>query len=340
MLVTIAAKRIRIFMKTLNKLVVGCLAASFSMIATSAAAADPEPYPTRSIKLIVPFPAGGVGDIVARVLAEKVSTILKQPLVVVNLSGGNSVIGTQAAARAEPDGYTIVQMTNTNVTIPFLQSNVPFNWQTELTPIAGAGELPSSLVVPGKSDINSIDDLIALAKSTPGGIFYGSGSSGTLSHLLAARLAQEMNIQATHVPFSGAAPLQQAAIGNQIHYYFATTLDTLKLAQAKQIRILGVSSENRVAELADVPSLSEQGYLKGNYVVWYGYAAPSNTPKERIARLSDAFKEAVKDPATQARLSQYQFVPNYRDSADFGKFMKDEAQVVKQIIDDNAIKLD
>lgn len=327
-------------MNKLRRLFAICLPVAISATGLQAVAADPTPYPVRPIRLIVPFPAGGVGDIVARVLAEKVSMIVGQPLVVDNISGGNSISGTQVAARARPDGYTIVQVTNTNVTIPFLQGNLPFNWEKDLTPIAGVGELPSSLVVPGKSDIHSIADLIALGKTTKGGVFYGSGSSGTLSHLLAARLAQEMKIPATHVPFKGVAPLTQAAIGNQVQYYFATTIDTLKLAESGQIRVLGVSSKARVAEIPNVPTLSEQGYLKGNYVVWYGYAAPSNTPAELVSRLADAFKKAVNDPETQSRLSKFQFVPSYRNSSEFGRYMKEEAQLAQRIIEENGIKID
>ncbi len=190
---------------------IGIALSCFATIAVAPAQATGA-YPSRPVKLIVPFSAGGVGDVVARVLAQKASVILRQPVVIDNVPGANSIIGTQVAAHAAPDGYTVLQMTNTNVTIPFLRKSVPFNWEKDFTPVVGVGEVPRFLAVPSKSNVRSIDDLIALSKSTPGGLFYGSGSAGTLSHLLGAALVREAKMSATHVPFKGASPLTQAAL--------------------------------------------------------------------------------------------------------------------------------
>ena len=150
-----------------------------------------ERYPDRPIRLIVPFPAGGVGDIVARVISGKASAYLKQPIVVDNIPGANSVIGSTQAARSRPDGYTILQMSNANVTISYLQKDVPFKWDVDFRPVVGVGELPQMLVVSGKAPVRSVTDFVAQSKEAPDGIFYGSGGAGTLSHLMAVQFVRE-----------------------------------------------------------------------------------------------------------------------------------------------------
>lgn len=299
-----------------------------------------ERYPSRAIRLVVPFPAGGVGDIVARVVSGKAATYLGQPIVVDNIPGANSVIGSAQAARAKPDGYTLLQMSNTNVTIPYLQKDVPFKWETDFRPVVGVGELPQMFVVPPKSTARSVADLVAQAKAAPDGIFYGSGGAGTLSHLMAAQFVREAKVKGSHVPFKGAAPVVQAVVGDQITFTIATTLDTLELVKAGQLRALGVTSPQRLAAAPDVPTLTEQGYLTFNPVVWYGYVTLAKTPTDIVDKVHDAFSRAMADPDVQQRLAKVQFVPRVRGPAEFGKYMQEESARARRIIEENRVTID
>lgn len=301
-------------------------------------AAESATFPTSPIKLVVPFSAGGSGDIVARLFADKVGAILGQTVVVYNRPGANSVIGTEFVVRSKPDGYAILQLSPGNVAVQFLQDNVPYDWERDLAPIIGVGAQPLVLAVSAKSNIRSIADLVATAKSMPGGIVYGSGGVGSMSHLAPALLVQDLKIQATHVPYSGLSGSVQSLLGGQTQFIFATTTDLLELAKSGTVRLIGATSERRLADLPNVPTMIELGYPDFNPVVWTTYAAPAGTPKDVIDILYRAFRKAAEDPDLQARLGKLGFQVNIRTSAETGKFMHDEALRWRKVIDDNHIK--
>jgi tripartite-type tricarboxylate transporter receptor subunit TctC len=295
-------------------------------------------FPASPVKLVVPFAAGGSGDIVARLFADKLSGILGQTAVVLNRPGANSVIGTEFVVRSKPDGYTFLQLSPGNVIVQFLQDNVPYDWERDLTPIIGVGAQPLALAVSSKSNIRSLPDLVATAKAMSGGIVYGSGGVGSMSHLAPALLAQKLNLQATHVPYSGLSGSVQSLLGGQTQYIFATTSDLLELAKSGTVRLLGVTSERRLADLPNVPTMIELGYPDFNPVVWTTYAAPAGTPKEVIDILSRAFRKATEDADLRAKLAAHGFEVRIRTAEETGKFMHDEAARWRKVIDDNHIK--
>jgi tripartite-type tricarboxylate transporter receptor subunit TctC len=296
-------------------------------------------YPSRPIKLIVPFAAGGVGDVVARLLGEQARAELGQPLIVDNRPGGNTAVGTEVAARSEPDGYTILQLSPNGVIIESLQKDVHFDIERDFVPIVGVGSFPLALAVPGKSSIHSVADLVAAAKN--GDMNYASANAGTVGHLAAVLFTQKAGIKATHVPYRGNVTTAiQDLVQNRVQFYFPNVVDSEALAKSGDIRLLAVTSEKRVAELPNVPTMIELGYTDFNPVVWYGYLAPKGTPPDIVAQLQKAFADAAEKPDVQARLGTFGFVAKVSNGAEFGKLLHTETERWSKVIQDNNIKLE
>jgi tripartite-type tricarboxylate transporter receptor subunit TctC len=309
-------------------------AASANQLAVAA-----EAYPTGPIKLIIPFAAGGVGDIVGRSLGEKVGKELGQPVVIDNRAGGNSVIGTYAAARAKPDGYTILQMTGANVIVTALQK-VPYDLQRDFTTVIGVGSAPLALAVPAQLNINSLDDLVAYAKSNPNGLIYASGGVGSLGHLSAARLVRALNIKALHVPYRGNSGAVEGLLGGQTQMFFGAVLDSIELAKAGKLKILAVTSDKRMPNLPDVPTMKELGFQDFTPTIWYGYNVPANTPQEIVDRLAAAFAKGASQPDLQARLADLGVTINLSSGPEFAKYMREELARWQKVASENNIKLE
>ena len=322
-----------------RKLFVAALVLTSTGIAAPANAQG-DAYPSKPIKLIVPFTAGGPGDVLARLLADKVGAELGQRILVDNRTGGNGIIGTDAVAKSEPDGYTILQMTGTQVVTPHLQSNIPYDLNRDLVPVVGVGAAPTVLVVPGKSGIRSLDDLAKLAKSSPNGINFGSGSVGSIAHLTAALLVQQLNIKATHVPYRGSSLAVQAIAANEVQFFFPTPIEAAELAKSGDIRMIAVNADQRLANFPDVPTMKELGMANVDARIWYGYYVPARTPPAIIDRLYKAFAKVMSDPAVTERIQTLGFVPKVTDAAEFGKFVNSESARWKKVIDENQIKAD
>ena len=304
--------------------------------ATVAAAED---YPVRPIKMILPLSAGGVGDVVARVLAEKASATLGQAIVIENRPGASTQIGTQAAAAATPDGYTIFFATTNVVTVTKLQTRPMYNLQRDFVPVLGIGSIPMVLAVSAKSKVQTIDDLISLAKSKDGGALFASGGVGSLAHLASAALANQLKMPITHVPFKGNNESTQALMTNLVDFFFPATADVVEFVKADQIRLLAVIANKRLAAFPNVPTMTELGYPMINQKIWYAILVPTKTPPAAIARLADAFTQAMNNPAVQQRLAPYDYQFDILNGPDLGKFIEDEANRWGKVIADNNITL-
>src|SRR6266699_1102326 len=296
-------------------------AASFGGISIATAA---EVCPARFIKMIIPNPAGGVGDLIGRILGEKVGAELGKPVVIENRSGATTVIGTEVVAKAKPDGCTILSLTASGVVVSVLQEKLPYNLERDFTPIIGVGSFPMVLAVPVGSKLNSFADLVAAITSTDG-ITYASGGAGTLAHLSSVRLIKELNGTGTHVPYRGNSDAIQGLLGNQVQLFFPSTAEALPLAKSGKIRLLGVTSEDRFPVFPDVPTMKELGFADFNPRLWFAFLAPAQIPTESVSRLHDAFARAVKDPAAQQRLTALGFAVEIKDPAATSALMKSEA---------------
>lgn len=296
------------------------------------------PFPNAALKVIVPFGAGGLSDVVARILAEKVAVELGQPVVVENRAGAGGAIGTKAVIAARPDGHTLLSMSAANAILPLLQENV-YDWERELAPVIGIGSVPYAIAVNAKSSLRSIGDLVAAARAMQGGINYGSGGTGSPSHLAPARLAKELKVDATHVPYQGLAGAVQALMGNQVQFICATTADVTRLVKSGDLRLLAVTSEQRLPELAETPTMAELGFADFYPSTWYAFMVPARTPAAVIDRLHGAFAKAAGDPAVQERLRGLGLTLTVRNGAELSKFMREDVARWRRVIQDNNIKL-
>lgn len=280
--------------------------AAAALIAFSTAAgAQAQSYPARPIRMVVPFAPGGGTDIAARVLAEGLSQQLGQPVVIENRGGAGSTIGTDIAAKATPDGHTLLLG---NISLAFnagLYAKLPYNALRDLTTISLVVDQPNIMVVHPSMPIQTLKEFIALARSQPGKLTYGSAGTGSGTHLAMELLMMSVNVRLTHIPYKGTGPALTAMLGNEISTLLSTYASALPHVKAARLRTLGVTSAKRQPTLPDAPTIAEGGVPGFEYGTWYGLLAPSATPRPIIQRLNAATVAVLQLPETQKRyLSQ------------------------------------
>lgn len=265
-------------------------------------AAAQAPYPIRPVKLVVPFPPGGSTDIVARLLGGKLSESLGQPVVIENKPGAGAALGTEAVAKAAPDGYTLlITALPSIVTAPLTNPNVRYDPLRDLTHIAMIGSFPNALVVRSDSPLKTVADLVAYAKANPGKLFYGSAGPGSAGHLTGELLRERAGIEIVHIPYKGAAPAFADLLAGQIGADFDGVLNALHQAQAGRIRLLAVSSAKRLPGHPEVPTIDET--VKGvSGDSWFGLAGPAALPATITQRLEAETVRALDAPDVRNRL--------------------------------------
>lgn len=288
------------------------------------------------IRMIVPNPPGGTGDLVARMLSEKAGQELGQPIVVENHAGATTTIGTNVVAKARPDGCTMLSMTTSGLVISILRENLPYNLNTDLTPVISVGSFPMVIAVPAGSKITTMKELIEATRSKEG-ITYGSGGTGSLAHLSSVRLIKELKGTGTHIPFRGNADAMQALLGEQIQVFLPSSAEVLPLVNAGKIRLLAVTSEKRLASLPDTPTTKELGFSDFLPRLWYGFLVPVNTPAASVTRYHQAFSKALSNTQVKDRLTALGFALDIKDSTQFVAFMKSETDRWSKIIKENNI---
>ena len=263
-----------------------------------------ESFPTRPITIVVPYPAGGPVDLVARLIAQEAAGELPQPILVDNRAGGAGVIGTVAVARAEPDGHTLVLGTNqTHATNQSLLKNCPYDAVRDFTPVAGLADIPHMLVV--RKDLAAADvaALVRLAKEKPGALNYGSTGVGSASHLAAELFKAKTGLAIQHVPFRGAAPMTQELLAGRIDLAFATLPSVVAQIEAGELRALAVASARRAERLPAVPTLGEQGVAGVEADAWFALFAPARVPGAVIDRLYPVVAAVMHKPSSRATLA-------------------------------------
>ncbi|MDR6887141.1 tripartite-type tricarboxylate transporter receptor subunit TctC [Variovorax sp. 3319] len=278
-------------------------AALLAAMAFASCTALAQGYPSRPIKLIVPFPAGGGTDAVAREVANKVATQQGWTVIIDNRPGSGGNLGVDAAAKAAPDGYTIVLGQTSNLAInPTLYSKLPYNPVKDLAPIGLIASSPLALVVASDSPYKTLADLIAAAKAKPDAINYASSGSGTVAHLAVEQFQKLAGIKLTHVPYKGAAQGATDLIGGQIQLYMSSIPTLIGHIRNGKMRALAVTSDKRVNDLPSVPTVGESGYKGFEAVTWFGLAGPAAMPKDAVAKLNGAFNKALQDPEVKKKL--------------------------------------
>jgi tripartite-type tricarboxylate transporter receptor subunit TctC len=310
--------------------------AGAALFATGATAQE---FPTRIIKMVVPYPAGGPTDAIARIVAEDMGRTLGQNVVVENVAGASGAVGTRQVAKADPDGYTIVFGNNqTHGNNMFLLSNPGYDAVKDFAPLAGVGAFEHLFVVPKDSPARSVSDLVAIAKKDPGKLNYGSTGLGSGSHLATELFMVRTGIKMTHVPFRGAAPLVQELMGGRIDVSNSTLPSVLGQVQSGDIRAIGLASAQRTAVLPDVPTLREQGITGADAESWAAFFAPAGTQKPVLDKLSATILAGLKKPEVRDRIAKLGFSLNLRDPEAFKPYLAQEIQTWADIIKTAGIK--
>ena len=297
------------------------------------AGASAQQYPTKPVRLIVPYAPGGGVDIVARALAQELTRRLGQQIIVDNRTGAGGNIGSDVVAKATPDGYTLLIASPANAVNPSLYAKMPFNPARDLTPVALIATVPAILLASPTLPVKSIKELVALAKAKPGTLNFGSGGSGTTEHLAGEMLNSQAGISMLHIPYKGGAAVLPDLISGQVALFFVNQLFALPYVKAGTVKALGVASDERSAALPDVPTFAEAGFADFRVSVWYGVMAPAGTPQEIVSKLNREIVAALGSTELKERLTAMSAKPLPGTPQQFGAFFADEmtrwARVVK-----------
>jgi tripartite-type tricarboxylate transporter receptor subunit TctC len=296
-------------------------------------------YPSRPVKIIVSFAAGGPTDILARLTAQWLSERLGQQFVVENRPGGGGNIGTEAVVRASPDGYTLLMAGGNNAINATLYDKLNFNFIRDIAPVATIIRAPQILVVNPSVPAKSVPEFIAYAKANPGKIHMASGGTGTPPHLAGELFKMMAGVDLIHVPYRGNGPAFNDLIGGQVQVMFPSPVGLLEYIQAGKLRALAVTTATRSDALPDIPTMAEfvPGYEASG---WFGVGAPRNTPSEIIDKLNKEINAGLADPKMQARLADFGGTPLVLSPADFGRLIAQETEKWGNVIRALSIKAD
>ena len=309
-----------------------------ALVATTGYAQGEQAYPGRPIRMIVPYAPGGTTDIVARLIGPKLTESLGQPVVVDNRPGGNTIIGTSALAKAQPDGYTIMIMVIAHVIVPNLIAT-PYDPIKDFAPIAAISASEQVLVV-HPSVAASLKELIALAKEKPGQLNYGSAGSGGLTHLASELFNTMAGLKTQHIPYKGAGPGITDLIGGQIQMYFATPVSVMQHIKSGRLRALAITGESRSSALPQVPTFAQAGMPGFEVKNWQGMLAPAGTPKVIVTKLSNEVAAILRQPDVKSKLVSQGLEPFVMTPEEFGALMRADMAKFAKVIKSANIKLE
>ncbi len=301
--------------------------------------ASAQDYPNRSIRLLVPFTPGGGTDILARIVAQKMSDSMGQAIVVDNRPGANTLIATEIVARAAPDGYTLILQTNNLAANPTLyRGKMSFDTQKDLAPVSLVAGNPHVLVVNPSVPARNLVEFIALAKAKPGTISFASAGSGTVNHLSGELLKNLAGIGMVHIPYKGSGSVMPDLLGGQVNALFAAMPTVTGHLKEGRLRAIAVTTPKRFRGLPNVPTIAESGYPGYDFSSWFGILAPAGTPKPVIDRLQAEIVKALKDPGVLERLGDYEIFGSTPE--EFGAFIKSQIEKTAKIIKDSGATID
>ena len=303
--------------------------------------ASAQNYPNHPIRLVVPWPAGGSADASARILALQLGERLKQPIVVDNRAGANGRIGTDMAAKAAPDGYTLVLAgAETHAINPSLYPTLPYNPGRDFAMVAPFAINPFALVIRGDIKATNLRDLVAAAKAAPGKMTAASWGVGSTSQLALEMIKTQAGIDILHVPYPGESAMVTALMGGQVDLMVVSAIRAAQLRKDDRVRVLGVTTKNRVSFMSDVPTLNEQGY-NVDVANWIGIGAPAKTPPEIVQKLASEINAVLQTPSfSEGLLGLGMTAHPVMSSPQFQKFMQDDAGRWGKVIQAAKIQID
>src|SRR6266852_233830 len=297
-------------------------------------------YPDRIVRIVVPFAPGGGTDVIARTLAQEMAKDLGATVIIENKPGAGTIIGTQAVATSEPDGYTLLMGTFANAVNPSLNAKLPYDAHKDFAPVALIARSFNIVVVNPKSPFQSIADLIAAAKAEPNKLSYGTFGTGTSAHLAGELFKSLARVNLTTVPYKGSAPAITDLIGGQIQVMFTTVASAASLIEGGQLRALAVTSAERSPAFPNLPTVAEAGVPGYDAEAWYGLFAPAKTPPEIVARLNRSAAAAVKSEAFNKLGVNEGLVMVASPASELDRYFRGEEERWRKVIQDAGIKIE
>jgi tripartite-type tricarboxylate transporter receptor subunit TctC len=290
-------------------------------------------FPSKPVRLIVPFTPGGSTDILARAVGQKLSESWGQPVVIDNRPGAGGIIGMELEAKAAPDGYTLVMgHVGTLAANPALYKSLPYDPVRDFAPITLIAMVPNVLVVGPAVSSRTVAELVALAKSKPGALDYGSGGNGSAAHLATEYFKLKAGVDLQHIPYKGTAPALADLLGGQIALMITGLPPVLPHVKSGKLRILGVASAQRLKQFPEIPTIAESGVSGYEATQWYGILAPAQTPKDLVARLNRDIVKALKEPTVAEKLASEGAEPVGNSPEQFAVFIKSEIDLWGRVI--------
>jgi tripartite-type tricarboxylate transporter receptor subunit TctC len=324
----------------MSKLIAALMTAiAFCAVALTGAPAWAQAYPTKTVKMIIGFAAGGPTDVIGRILAQDMSATLGQPVIVENRTGANALIATEAVARSAPDGYTLLFASLSHNVNAILSPEAKYHPIKDFAPISNAANLPMVVVTEGKSQFNTVKDLVAYAKSNPEAVIYGSAGNGGSAHLAAAMLETASGTKMTHVPFRGNAPALTEVMAGRVTFMFYPIIGVAERVAQNQLKPLAVGTEKRHPDFPNVPTLAEQGFNGFEETApWVGLLAPAGTPEAIVNKLHAAMTQSLAKPETKERLKQLGAVTIGDTPAQFRAYLEKDAERWARVIRASGVK--
>ncbi len=307
------------------------IAAFFPMMAAA------QTYPSKPVRLIVPFPPGGSNDVVGRMIAAQLSTRLDKPVIVENQGGAGGLIGTEMAARSQPDGYTLLLISVAYAFIPAIYK-LPYDPATAFTPVAILGAGPVVIAVTSKLPVNSVKELIALAKEKPGELNYATAGVGSFQHLASELFKLQAGVDIVHIPFKGGGPAMMDVIAGNTQIAIGSLVQMLPQIQAGKLKALGVGSAKRIAALPELPTISEAGVPGYEVTNWWGIVVPAGTPRPVTDRLHKELTAVVSSTETKKRFETEGAEPLSMSPDEFGRFIAAETVKWARVVKDAGIR--
>lgn len=314
-----------------------CALGSSVASAQAASTHSGQPWPTKPVRFITAFAAGGSSDLIARIIAEQLTATLGKQIVIDNRTGGNGVAGTAIAATAPADGYSFLVIFDAHATNPSIQKSLPYDSIKDFTPIMQFASSPYVLMISPTSPFRSMDDLVKAAKAKPGALTLGSSGVGSRGHLAIALLEQRAGFKITQVPYRGPPQALTDVIGGQITMQMGTSLFGVPFIKSQRVRALGVSAAARIPQLPDVPTIAEQGFSGYEVNSWWGIVAPTGVPAPIRNQLHASLSEILARPELRARLEQVGATVRASKPHEFAAYIAEETTLWGKVVRDNKI---
>jgi len=314
--------------------------ATLFVSALVSAGAQAQAYPSRTVRLIVPFTPGGGTDIVGRALAAKLTEILKQQVIVDNRPGAGTVIGSDLLAKSVPDGHTLILQVNSLAANHALYKKLPYDTLRDFTPIVLAASTPNVLVVHPSMPVSNVRDFVALAKKRPDDIAYASSGVGGASYLATEMFKLQTGTKMVHVPYKGTAPALAAIISGEAQAMIAALPGTVPTLKAQRLRALGVTSAKRAAAMPELPTLSESGIPEFEFATWYGLFAPGGTNRDIVARLNASVNSILAMPDVRSQFDRQGLEPAGGTTEEFTRYFRNEVEKLGKVIRASGAKVE